>query len=345
MDIITQGIIGATAAQSFSKKNNVRLATFTGFLAGLLPDADGFIRSSSDTLLSIEYHRHFTHALTFIPLGALIAASIIWLILRRRSTLREIYLFSFIGYSTHGLLDACTSYGTRLLLPFSSTRIAWDNIAIIDPFYTIPLLVAMIWTLKTQKIRISRAVLIYSMIYLGIGLIQRDRAIEVAKQIATHYNHTPSNIQAKPTIGQLVLWKTIYIHDDRYFVNAVRLSIPLLFNTVAFAGESAPLLDIESHYSKLDKNSVLYRDIERFKDFSSNMLVLKDDNPNIIGDARYSLLPNQIKPLWGITVNTNKSDEHAIFGSFRKVEKRDWSTLKLMLLGKTHEGLSTIPLN
>lgn len=333
MDIITQGIIGATFAQSFSKKETVRLATFAGFLGGLAADADGFIRSSSDSLLAIEFHRHFIHSLAFIPIGALIAAFITWLILRRSESFKRVYIFSFLGYATHALLDACTSYGTRLLIPFSYERIAWDNIAIIDPFFTLPLLVAMIYTLKTKKIRFTQTIFAICIGYLLLGVVQRERAISTIKKIALSRSHTPTNIQAKPTIGQLILWKTIYTTNGTYYVDAIRLSLPPFFETVIYDGESAPLLDIEKHYAHLDKNSVLYKDILRFQDFSSNMVILKPDDPNIIGDARYSLLPNQIKPLWGITVNTEKPDEHAIFASFRAVDKRDWSTLWLMLRG------------
>lgn len=341
MDLVTQGIIGATFAQSFSKKEKVRLATFAGFLSGLVADADGFIRSSQDTLLSIEFHRHFTHSLLFIPVGALVAAFIVWLILRCRSSFKEIYFFSFLGYATHGLLDACTSYGTRLLLPFSYERIAWDNIAIIDPFFTLPLLVAMIWTLKTKNIRIVRVVLVLCLSYLLLGIVQRERAIHVAEKIAESRGHQATDIQAKPTIGQLILWKTIYTANDHYYVNAVRLSLPPFFETQAYEGENAPKLDIEKYYSALDKNSVLYKDILRFADFSSNMVILKPDDTLVIGDARYSLLPNQIKPLWGIHVDPTKSDEHAVFSSFRTVGERDWSTLWSMLNGTYLEKIKT----
>jgi inner membrane protein len=339
MDLITQGIIGATAAQSFSKKETVRLATFAGFIAGLLPDADAFIRSKVDTLLAIEYHRHFTHSLAFIPIGSLIAALIVWLVIRRRSSFKTVYLYCILGYATHGLLDACTSYGTRLLLPFSSVRVAWDNIAIIDPFYTLPLIVGVFWTLKTRKVKIIRTFFVISILYLLLGVLQRDRAIEVAKQIAASKNHFANQIQAKPTIGQLVLWKTIYTANGHYHVNAVRLGFSPFFKTVVYEGDSAPVLNVDEHYQGLDKNSVLYRDILRFQDFSSNMVILKPNEENVIGDARYSLLPHQISPLWGISVDLEKPDQHAVFSTFRNVEDRDWQTLKIMLLGQEKEGL------
>ena len=79
MDIVTQGLIGATAAQGGARSSDeVRLASLIGFCAPLLADADALIRSTEDPLLFLEYHRHFTHALLFIPFGALIASLLLW---------------------------------------------------------------------------------------------------------------------------------------------------------------------------------------------------------------------------------------------------------------------------
>lgn len=336
MDIVTQGVLGATLAQSFSSKKSIKLATLAGFLGGLAPDADGFIRSTNDTLLSIEFHRHFTHSIFFIPFGSFIPALIVWLILKRKEKLAYLW-FSFLGFATHGILDACTSYGTRLFIPFSYERIAWDNVAIIDPFFTIPLLVAMIWVLKTKNTLVVRTIMAICVCYLYLGIIQRDRAIDVIKTFTKKNGEVATHIQGKPTIGQLVLWKVIYnTHNnnkDFYNVKAVRLGFSPFFETKIYAGESAPVLDVKKHYANLDPTSRLYNDILRFQDFSSNMLILMPDGENTIGDVRYSLLPTQIKPLWGISVDTQRPEKHAVFKGFRDVGKREWNTYWSMING------------
>ena len=115
MDIITQGVIGAAAAQCGARPDRLRVAALAGAIGGLLPDTDIFIRWPSDPLLFIEYHRHFTHSLLFIPFGALIAAALSWLLTRRKEAIRTLYWPCLLGIATHGLLDSCTSYGTHLL--------------------------------------------------------------------------------------------------------------------------------------------------------------------------------------------------------------------------------------
>ena len=85
----------------------------------MAPDLDVLINSEKNPLLSIEYHRHFTHSFFFIPFGALLIAAFYYLFLKNKFTFKRIYVISFLAYSTHGLLDACTSYGTLLFWPFS----------------------------------------------------------------------------------------------------------------------------------------------------------------------------------------------------------------------------------
>ena len=54
MDPLTQGIVATTASQSVSTKEKIVIASIVGFLSGLAPDIDIFIRSSNDPLLFLE---------------------------------------------------------------------------------------------------------------------------------------------------------------------------------------------------------------------------------------------------------------------------------------------------
>ena len=52
-------------------------------------------------------------------------------------------LFVFLVWSTHVLIDVFTVYGTQVFDPFHGYRASFDNLFIIDFFFTIPLLVAV----------------------------------------------------------------------------------------------------------------------------------------------------------------------------------------------------------
>ena len=86
MDPVTQGLLGAAVSQSIAKHDQIRLAAGIGFVAGIAPDVDILIHSSQDPLLGLEMHRHFTHSLIFIPIGALIVACLAYLVLRHNTT-------------------------------------------------------------------------------------------------------------------------------------------------------------------------------------------------------------------------------------------------------------------
>ena len=65
--------------------------------------------------------------------------------------LPKIYLYSLAGYAVAGLLDACTSYGTHLWLPFSGRKEAWNLIAVFDPLFTLLLLVPLALALRRPQ--------------------------------------------------------------------------------------------------------------------------------------------------------------------------------------------------
>ncbi|MFT7561979.1 MAG: inner membrane protein, partial [Flavobacteriales bacterium] len=185
MDPITQGALGAAAAQLKSPKHLIQ-AAIVGALAGMAPDLDILIRSANDPLLALEFHRHFTHSLLFIPLGALIFAGLFYLLLKRFLVLSflNVFWWSLLGIATHGILDGCTSYGTQLFWPFSNARISFDIVSVVDPFFTFPLLALVIFSALKRSRRYAVIGLSWSCIYLFLGYVQRERAIIEGAELA-----------------------------------------------------------------------------------------------------------------------------------------------------------------
>ena len=150
MDPISQAVVGVTAAKSQNKSNTL-LVILIAASAGMAPDLDILINSDKNPLLSVAYHRHFTHSFFFIPFGALIVSAFYYFFLKNKFTFKRIYLISFSAYATHGLLDACTSYGTLLYWPFSNERVAWNLISVIDPVFTITLILFLFLSFFLKK--------------------------------------------------------------------------------------------------------------------------------------------------------------------------------------------------
>lgn len=315
MDILTQGLLGGVLAQTVADKKETKLATIVGVLSGLIADADIFIYSSSDPLLNIEFHRHFTHSLFFIPFGALIAMAILWPFLHKKLSNRRLYLYSLLGYSMSGFLDACTSYGTHLLWPLSDERIAFNVISIIDPVFTLILFVALVYSLTTKAKHIAQVGLVISFSYMLLGVVQHHRAQSVADELAKSRGHETTQHVVKPTLANNLLWRSVYIADNRIYVDAIRLG--LFSEDKVYTGDSTEKFNAIDHLSKQELSSVLHEDIKRFINFSSGFVAIDKTQPNVIGDLRYSMLPISVKPLWGIVINKNQLDEHAEYKFFR----------------------------
>ena len=307
MDPITQGALGAVLPQLVSNKEKLTTTTWLGCLAGVAPDIDVFIRSSSDPLLFLEYHRQFTHSLSFIPVGAMICCLLAYRWSKKNLTLQQSYLVCFLGYATHALLDANTTYGTQLFWPFSDVRIAWNNVSVVDPLVTIPLLVFVVAAYRSGKPLYARIGFTWVLAYLCFGLVQKNRAETIGAELAASRGHQPLSIEAIPGFASVLMWKTIYDYNGRYYVDAIRTG----WQSKVYIGDSIQKLDPLRDFSWLDANSQQARDLKRFAWFSSDYLAIAKNNPNAVIDMRYSILPNEIQALWGIRLDPKAAADKA----------------------------------
>ena len=311
MDPLSQACLGASLSQSVTQnKTTQRSAMVIGALSGMAPDLDVLIRSTEDPLLFLEFHRQFTHSLFFIPFGALLCALFFYVVIRlewvkAKLTFSQIYIFSFLGFATHGLLDACTSYGTQLFWPFSNERIAWNTVSIIDPLFTLPVIAFVLLAVFKKNRRYARMGFAYAVIYLSLGLVQYNRAEQALFALAAERDHVVERSNVKPSFANRHLWKMTYESNGRYYVDAVKL----LLNREYITGDSIQKLDMKRDFPWLPEESQQAKDVERFRWFSDGYLAVDKDDKNLIVDMRYSFLPNSIKPMWGIEVNKILVDE------------------------------------
>ena len=372
MDPLSQGIVGSTAALSGSKKllaKKYLAVAILGFISGMAADLDVFISSQTDPLLALEHHRGFTHSLFFIPFGGLICAVVLHHFFRNILSFKESLIACTLGYATHGLLDSCTTYGTQLFWPFSNKRVAWNLISIIDPIFTLPLiaLVILCCILKQNKTALMASLWIF--IYLSFGFLQNQRAVTAIEELARTRGHSISKQQVKPAFGNILLWKTVYEADNKFYIDAVNLAgSPLLYE-----GQSIEKFNAKRDMPSLNLDSTALKDIERFNWFSNGFIALyteghwkcpevprREDKytsckirikadqalsknghftwqevykprKNFIGDIRYSLVPNEINPLWGVKIK-EEQDQHVDFISTRELTKRKKEDFFSMLL-------------
>ena len=330
MDPLSQGILGGSASLSTTHKSHVISAVICGILAGMAPDLDSLIRSDNDPLLYLEYHRQFTHALIFIPVGALICAGFFYYTFAKRLSFQRVYLYCFVGYATHGLLDSCTTYGTQLYWPFSNTRVAWHSVSIIDPLFTLPLICCVLTGLIRRSSRFGYIGLAWALAYLSLGAWQGHRAQSFGEQLAQSRGHQPVRLETKPSFANILVWKIIYEVNGRFYVDAVRMGDTATF----YPGHSVRKLDIDSELPWLKHATQQAVDLERFRWFSNDYLALATDRRNFVIDMRYSLLPNEVDGLWGIQLDPSLADdEHVAFVWDRVITKHKRQQLMRMIRG------------
>lgn len=313
MDPVSQGVLGAAFAQTRGPKQKLAKAAAIGAFAGMVPDLDVLIRSSADPLLAVEFHRHFTHSLFFIPIGGLLCSLLLYPLLGRRWQLsyRQILAWCTIGFATHGVLDGLTSFGTKLLWPLKDQRYSVDIISVVDPMFTAPLLALVVVAAVTKTGRYVKWGLLWGAVYLSAGYVQHQRAENMGFKLAENRGHEVLRLEVKPTMGNLAVWKVVYETDEHFFVDAVK---PGLFTPRVWQGDHVRKLNVQRDLPWLDSNSQQARDIGRFDVASDRYLALDPNDSQRVGDVRYSMLPQTIAPLWGIELFPNAGvDDHVAF--------------------------------
>ena len=342
MEPVTQGILGACFACLFVKKKKIRfdskynsdlkLASITGLTGGIAPDIDVFFRSESDPLFFIEFHRHFTHSLIFVPFGALLVSIFLFLLFKGKKSFKKIYFYSTLGFLSHGILDACTTYGTSTFWPFSDYRVSLNIISIVDPIYTFILLIFLIISLKTKLLLFVRFGFVLSLAYLFYGFVTHEQIKSFIHETASRRGHEVVRVFTKPTFGNNFLWRSIYQTDEFYFIDAVYK--PFLKKAILKNGTKIKVIDKERVFSELSFDSKQRDDIKRFSFFCNDFIFIHPDYNNLIADLRYGTLPNDHRSLWGIEIDVDNESDHVNFRRLRSFSKKDYKEFWSMLTGK-----------
>ncbi|MCM5704315.1 metal-dependent hydrolase [Larsenimonas salina] len=214
MDSMTQAALGATLGGAVLSRPLGRKALIGGAVLGTLPDLDVLIDHGS-AIADFTYHRGFSHSLFVL---AILATCLAWLLRRLGPggiTLSRWWWFCALPLLTHPMLDAFTTYGTQLLWPLQSPPVAWNTIFIIDPLYTLPLLVAAIIGLWRPPARRAIATgLILSSAYLGWTVVAKHIVAARVSPIMVehHWQDDAQLIQPMPLTS--LLWRVVVRDGD-----------------------------------------------------------------------------------------------------------------------------------
>jgi len=155
LDNITHTLVGLTLVRTgLGRRTPGALPAM--IIASNAPDLDIVTAITGGAVPYLEAHRGTTHGVLGVLLLAIATAIVVALVQRigptmmdpeRRGSLKPLIRVALVGTALHVLMDLPTSYGIRILSPFSETWFAFDWLPIVDIY---------LWALLTAGLAASR---------------------------------------------------------------------------------------------------------------------------------------------------------------------------------------------
>ncbi|WP_136254078.1 metal-dependent hydrolase [Onishia niordana] len=278
MDSITQVLLGGAIGGTVLGRQLGRKAVIGGALLGTLPDLDVMI-DFGDAVADYTYHRGFSHSL-FVLAGLAGLLSVLTARLTRWRaggvtpiTLGHWWLFFTFCLLTHPLLDAFTTYGTQLWWPLTTPPVSWASIFIIDPLYTLPLLVAALVSLVGGRVLTpSRIGLALSCAYLAFGLVAKSIIDDRLAPVLAERGLEDAPRLVQPTPFNTLLWRATVIDGEVYHETLVSL-----------LDDSPPRLETFRRGAELEEAALATVDGARLSWFAGPFL--RYDHQELSGDT------------------------------------------------------------
>ncbi len=226
MDSLSQIVLGSATAAALVPAVHRRAALLAGAALGTLPDLDGLaiVAFSDNPVTLMTVHRSFSHSLLVLPLVGLL----IWWLFRRfgngrvaAAPLRWLGAIQ-LALVTHPLLDAFTVYGTQLWWPLMPHPTMWSSVFIIDPLYTIWLLLGCMvaWFARARPLaqRALVAGLVLSTGYLGWSLLAKGMVDREADRALTAMGLADAPRFSVPMPFNTLLWRVVAMTPNGYVV-------------------------------------------------------------------------------------------------------------------------------
>lgn len=285
MDSVSQIALGAAVAVAATgRRTALWKAALWGGVAGTLPDLDVLI-DHGDPILNMVLHRAETHAPFWLTLFSLPFALAVARLHGEMALWRRWWLAIWLALVTHPLLDGMTVYGTQLLLPFSNHPYGVGSVFIIDPLYTLPLILGVVAVLRGRSLAFNAAGLALSTAYLGWGVWAQQQVEQVARAALVAQGIAAERLLVTPTAFNSVLWRVVAIEGAQYHEG---------FRSLLDDGPAM-------QFDRFERGTALQAGLEgvdglrRIADFSHGFYKLQADGPHIrITDLRMGQEPAYI---------------------------------------------------
>ncbi|WP_299512682.1 metal-dependent hydrolase [uncultured Limnohabitans sp.] len=220
MDSVTQVLLGASIGVAvMGRRTALWKSALWGGVAGLLPDLDVLL-DHGDPILNMIRHRAETHALLLLTLFAFPMAWVVSRIHRQPQLYGRWWWALMLALVTHPLLDLMTIYGTQVFQPFTDEAYGLGSMFIIDPLYSLPLLVGVVAALRVQSVPRALAIngwaLAFSTAYLAWSALGQAWVTQHARQSLQTQGLPSQQLLVTPAPLNTVLWRVVALDGDRF---------------------------------------------------------------------------------------------------------------------------------
>ncbi len=221
MDSVTQAVLGGAVSYTVLGRRLGKRAAFYGMALGTIPDLDVLI-DFGGPIENMTHHRGFSHSL-FVQ--ALVTPIFVMLLSKlpfsRSTSWARWSLAVYLSLATHSLADFFTVYGTQIFWPLTNYPFTHSILFIVDPIYTIPLLVAVISALlmrdRSRAVKINALMLGLSTLYL-VWSTGAKSVIDNRVKKALAINEISTEVyESTPAPLNTLLWRGVAVDDDQYF--------------------------------------------------------------------------------------------------------------------------------
>lgn len=311
MDIVTQGLLGATTFSLIKDKELGKKSLVIGALAGIAPDLDMVLAPFFNNVAFLTVHRSMSHSIIMCLALSLVLGHGFHRYYNRYQTLTSWVLAFGLAICTHPVLDWFTTYGTQLFSPLSDHLFSLNSIHVFEPIYTFILLTGVVSlalrpTNGKFRSKITLTTVLASTLYLCSTYASKSHAFYHFRSELQRQDIEFEKVLVSPTPLNSLLWHGIIKTTNGYYFGTYsildkRKDIQLHF--VESANDILP---------KLSESSLVQRYLEYTQDFP---LVTKDEDGTVkiyavkYGPINYFGKPEFVYPL---CVNIDKPSDREV---------------------------------
>lgn len=283
MDSLTQIALGIATAELVAGKKLQNKTFLYGAIIGTIPDLDIVVGKFLSDVDGVAIHRGLSHSLLFFVFLSPVLGWVISKIEKDTINFKNASLLAFWCLTTHVLLDLFTSWGTQILWPLEQ-RFALKTIFVIDPLYTIPLLISLIFVWKNKEFLVRRKYIIRGLVisssYLLLTCFLKLFAVQQFEKALQNQKLTYLELIVKPTAFNSILWNANVATSDGYYLADYSIfdSQPIHFT-------------FYSKKKELEEKLVNSYDFQQLKKISEGWYLVSEHNHRLyFNDLRFGLL-------------------------------------------------------